>query len=67
MKFPGVRYFLSSDNDGHWYVIPESHRQNWDKWVDLDSDDEESWNVPEYAKEVNGSPSLVTFLEPIIR
>ena len=55
------RYFLGQDNDCHWYVIPESKREEWEEWRDLDEDNEESWNVPKWALEVGGSPSRVTF------
>lgn len=58
------RYFLSVDNDCHWYVIPESRRKEWDAWRDIDEDDEASWNVPDWALAVGGSPTLVTFENP---
>lgn len=56
-------YFFSQDNSTHWYVVPVSKRKEWDKWNNLDEDDEASWEVPEYAKAIGGSPSLVTFKE----
>jgi hypothetical protein len=55
------RYFLDSDNDGHWYVIPESKQQEWDDWLDLPDDDPKAWTPPEGVSEVGGSPSLVKF------
>lgn len=54
-------YFLSSDDDGHWYIVPKSKEMDWGIWLNLDSEDEESWTVPSYAKPINGSPSKVTF------
>lgn len=49
-------YFLSRDNDSHWYIVAESHRSDWFRWLDSDSDD-----VPVYATPVGGSPSDVVF------
>lgn len=60
------KYFLSQDNSCHWYVIPDDKRQEWEDWCNLDEDDEASWNVPEFAIEVGGSPFRVTFENPEI-
>lgn len=57
-----MRFFLDSDADGHWYVVPENKRAEWQAWVNCD--DEDSWQVPDYAKAVGGAPSLVTFTDP---
>jgi hypothetical protein len=54
-------YQLVSDNDEHWYVIPTEHDREWADFLDIDSDDERSWTVPEWACPVGGSPSLVIF------
>jgi len=58
-----MEYILTQDNDSHWYVIPTNQLLNWQGWLDLDSEDERSWNPPKYAKEVGGCPSLVKFKE----
>jgi hypothetical protein len=61
------RYFLDSDDDGHWFVIPTSSRKAWEMWRNLPDTDENSWNTPDYAQPVGGSPSaLVTFAYPVI-
>lgn len=60
------RYFLTTDNDSHWYVIPEAKRGEWNEWCDIPSDDERAWEPPEFARAVGGSPSLVTFTNPEI-
>jgi hypothetical protein len=60
----GERFFLSQDNDSHWYVVPLAKRVAWDEWCDIPSDDERSWDVPEWAAPVGGSPSLITFTDP---
>jgi len=55
------RYILVRDNDSHWYVIPCDMTEQWESWLSIDSDDERSWEAPEFAEIVGGSPSLVTF------
>lgn len=60
------RYFLSQDNDGHWFVIPVARQREWDEWRDLDPDDETSWEAPAFALAVGGAPCLVTFTNPEI-
>jgi hypothetical protein len=55
------RYFLDSDDDGHWYVIPVERHEEWKAWCDIDRDDEASWEVPDFAHKLDGSPSLLTF------
>jgi|GEM_PF-3070965 len=54
-------YFLSQDNDSHWYVVPRSKQKEWEAWLDIPEDDEASWDVPSFAEEVGGSPELVSF------
>lgn len=54
-------FFLSMDNDGHWFIIPVERRDEWNDWIDLDQSDEASWDVPEWADDLNGSPSNVIF------
>ena len=55
------RYYLDTDNDSHWYLIPEEYRADWETFLSLDSEDEHSWNVPAYARELGGGPNQVTF------
>lgn len=62
----GDRYFLSQDNDSHWFVIPVARQQEWDAWREIDSDDERAWTPPSFARAIGGSPSLVTFCAPEI-
>lgn len=59
-----VRYFLAADNSGHWYFVPDKYRNQWDGWVDLDEDDENSWEAPPFAIRLTGSLSDVTFTAP---
>lgn len=59
----GESYFLDSDNDGHWFIVPLSKNEEWDKWQDIDCDDEARWTVPNFAIPVNGHPGRVIFKE----
>lgn len=60
----GERYFLSTDGDGHWYLVPDAHRAEWQEWADLDGDDERAWEPPDYAKPLGGGPQGITFTDP---
>ncbi len=53
-----LRYCLETDNDSHWYVIPQDRQQDWENWCELD--DERGWEVPVWAFAVD-SPCAVTF------
>jgi hypothetical protein len=59
------RFYLSQDSSCHWYIIPESKREEWSKFNDMDEDDPASWDVPEWANRVGGDPGQVTFENPI--
>jgi hypothetical protein len=59
-----MRYFLSRDNSSHWYLVPADKRAEWNAWCDLDEDDERSWDTPEWARRLSGSPSRITFTDP---
>ena len=59
-------YFLSQDGDAHWYLVPLARKTEWEAWQHLDRDDEASWDVPDFAREVGGAVSRVTFTSPEI-
>lgn len=59
-----MKYFLDSD-DGHWYIVEENSRKQWNKWRNLNSDDEKSWVTPKFAKSIGGAPNNVIFENPI--
>lgn len=60
------RYFLSQDRSCHWYVIPISKQTQWLAWNNIDEDNPEAWDAPEWADMVGGSYSRVTFENYII-
>lgn len=59
-----TRFFLDQDNSMHWYLVPESRRAEWSAWTNLPEDDEASWDAPEWARRLSGSPCWVTFTNP---
>lgn len=58
------RFFLDSDDSGHWYVVPLDKQEEWSVWRNIPEDDERSWNAPEWAERVNGSPNRISFTNP---
>lgn len=61
-----MRYFLGCDDDGHWYLVPYARLKEWDDWCEIPGEDEHSWVVPGFAKQLDGGPSGVVFENPII-
>lgn len=53
--------YLDRDNEGHWYVIPRDMETEWQDFLELDPDDEDSWEAPDWAVQVGGSHTLVSF------
>lgn len=58
------KYFLSRDNDSHWYIVPVANAAEWEDWVAIPEDDERAWDVPSFAHRIGGAPCLVTFTAP---
>lgn len=58
------RYFLGRDNSAHWYIVEAKYRTDWEHWCTLPEDDEESWEVPDFAMRLNGGPEQITFTNP---
>jgi len=55
-----IRYILTEDNDGHYYVIPSDMHNTW--WDLLESGNEFVEDL-EWVDRIGGAPSLVTFSE----
>ena len=53
-----MEYILTQDEDCHWYIIPVDKQVDWNKFIETDS---LIYDIPEYAKPVGGSPTLVKF------
>jgi len=58
------RYCLEQDNDDHWYLIPSHKKDAWRTFMDIPEDDERSWEVPKFARLIDGYGTL-TFTDPI--
>lgn len=67
------RFCLIQDEDCHWYICPaqfvEAAEAYFEKvsdyWNEMPDDVDEP-EQPEYLQQVGGSPSLVTFTNPIV-
>ena len=68
------RYFLDSDDDGHWYLIPCDRVNEWDNWNEamaLDQTDitPEGCTTPTELDfsdcRIAGAPRWVTFVRPV--
>lgn len=59
------KYFMDQDNSGHNYIIEASRRNEWESWLGIDEDDEESWNVPDFARGIDGI-SEIEFENPSV-
>lgn len=57
------RFFLDQDSSCHWYLIPLEKAGEWSEFMDIPDDDERSWQVPEWAKMIDGYSSI-TFADP---
>lgn len=60
-----MTWFLGTDNDGHWYLVPADRREEWRAWIGLPSNDERTWTHPRWALALGGSPSSVVFTDPV--
>ena len=62
-----MKYFFDQDDDGHWFMIPEVYRTEWDNW-------KTAWenarpgkpgpNLPMFAEELGSHPRNYTFTHP---
>lgn len=62
-------YVLTSDDDGHWYVCPADREEEFhgilaaigEYWEPGSDHEGEPPQIPNWVREVGGSPSLVRF------
>lgn len=54
-------FILVQDNDCHWYVIPACCETLWNEFCDSDEEAYVYGDLPDFAEEVGGDPSLVVF------
>lgn len=56
-----MRFRIVSDNSGHDYYIPVDKTEEWRRFSEIDEDDPASWDVPLFAKRIDGR---FTFTDP---
>lgn len=62
------RYYLTSDEDGHWFVVPLDSKNIWENYLEeIYKRCNYGISLPDGVMKVGRSPSLVTFENPIIR
>ncbi len=60
------RFFFSQDGDSHWYMIPVSLKERWNKYSNEDSDEAEDIINSEFGQfRTGGGISNITFENPI--
>lgn len=50
---------LVQDESCHWYIIPAAKDKEWEDFRNIPEDDERSWDVPEFAKRIDGPHRLL--------
>lgn len=48
-----MRFFFDQDEEGHWYLVPESSREDWEDFVE-DEDRQDEGDVPDGATAIDG-------------
>jgi hypothetical protein len=59
-----TRYFLDQDNSYHWYIVDEARRDDWERWINMDEEDEGADVCPSFARMLGYGPNAVTFEAP---
>ena len=59
------KYFLDQDGDSHWVIVCAEYRNRWETWKELNEDDPESWELPDFAKYLNSHPNRMEFENPM--
>lgn len=58
-----MRYCIMNDGDGHYYIVPSVRKAMFQTWLDLVSNAQVAYQLPEYAKPIDG-PHVLTFTDP---
>jgi hypothetical protein len=59
---PANLFFLDQDSSAHWYLVRADKRKEWEEWLNLDDEDEGSWDLPEFAIPINTHPNKIEFI-----
>jgi hypothetical protein len=57
------KYILDCDEDGHWYYFPVENKEDFEKWIDIQYDQEYDEPIPDWLNQIDG-PSTLTFENP---
>lgn len=63
------KFYLSRDDDGHWFVVPVNSSNQWTHYLEniiYSEKPDYSIPLPKGVMKVGGAPSLVQFENPII-
>lgn len=62
-----MKFFISSDQDCHWYLVPLEGREEFIKWSEQDPDaDDFDPTPPKGVSRINGGPESVIFENPVL-
>lgn len=61
---PKQRWYQTTDQSMHSYIVPVERRDEFEEWAMLSESDERSWVVPDYAIRCDGD--LLEFSEPTL-
>lgn len=62
------KFYLTSDDDCHWYVVPVDQALEWNQYLEgIYKDCNYGIPLPEGVMRVGGSPSRVHFENPVIK
>lgn len=59
-RTPDARYFLDTDYDSNWYVIPAMDRARWNLWLEANHNVYKPI-VPPFARRIGNDVSKITF------
>jgi hypothetical protein len=58
------RFYMDTDGDGHWFIVPVKRRADFDDWLAQDWSSELAvFITPSYATEAD-NPQYITFEAP---
>jgi len=60
-SYKPIRYFLTSDGDCRYYIVPLDKEEDWNEWLEL-IEDGEYHQVPDFAEKIEGG--ILSFENP---
>ena len=56
-----MKYYITTDQDSHYYVVPLEKKDEWEAWCNLDPEQEDAWDPPNFAYAIGGCPTQIVF------